>query len=149
MYLRHALSLLPDAGLVLDLGGGTGINRSILSESWSYECLDNAPRKLNAFHKKFPKDKAIKASATNIRAPDESYELGILSCVSHHLEASELECAKSEISRVLRKGGVPLFYDAIWNPKNIKGRLLWFLDRGSLPRSENELEVLLKKILYS
>ena len=39
-----------------------------------------------------------------------------------------------------------MFYDAIWNPKNIKGRLLWFLDRGSLPRSENDLGVLLKKL---
>ena len=96
MYLRHALSLLPDAGLVLDVGGGTGKNRSILSEFWCYECLDNDPRKLNAFHKKFPKDKAIKAS--NVRAPDESYDLDILSCVSHHHEASELDCALNEIS---------------------------------------------------
>ena len=29
MYLKHALSLLPDAALVLDVGGVTVINRSI------------------------------------------------------------------------------------------------------------------------
>ena len=143
--LEKEFASLSNSGSVLDVGGGTGIIRPFVPKAWNYTCLDSDSRKLEGFHRKFPKDKAIKASATDIPAPDESYDLCILSCVSHHLETSELKSALNEISRVLRKGGLLLFYDAIWNPKNIKGRLLWFLDRGSFPRPENELESLLKK----
>jgi ubiquinone/menaquinone biosynthesis C-methylase UbiE len=146
--LEKELASLFISGSVLDVGGGTGIIRPFVPNAWNYTCLDSDSRKLEGFHRKFPKDKTIKASATNIPAPDENYDLCILSCVSHHLEASELECALNEISRVLRKGGLLLFYDAIWNPKNIKGRLLWYLDRGSFPRPENELEELLGKKFF-
>jgi len=143
--LRQELSSLPKTGSALDVGGGTGLIRPLLPNTWKYTCLDCDPQKLKGFKEKYPTDKIINASATDIPAPDESYDLCILSCVSHHLETSELKCALNEISRVLRKGGLLMFYDAIWNPKNIKGKLLWFLDRGSFPRPENELEGLLKK----
>ena len=143
--LRQELSCLPETGSALDVGGGTGIIRPFVPNAWDYTCLDSDSRKLEGFHRKFPKDKAIKASATDIPAPDESYDLCILSCVSHHLETSELKSALNEISRVLRKGGQLLFKDAIWNPRNIEGRLLWFFDRGSFPRPKSELEGLLKK----
>ena len=143
--LRQELSCLPETGSVLDVGGGTGIIRPFVPNAWNYTCLDSDSRKLEGFHRKFSKDKAIKASATDIPAPDESYDLCILSCVSHHLETSELKSALNEISRVLRKGGQLLFKDAIWNPRNIEGRLLWFFDRGGFPRPKSELEGLLKK----
>jgi len=143
--LRQELSSLPKTGSALDVGGGTGLIRPLLPNTWKYTCLDCDPQKLKGFKEKYPTDKILNASATDIPAPDESYDLCILSCVSHHLETSELKCALNEISRVLRKGGLLMFYDAIWNPKNIKGKLLWFLDRGSFPRPENELEGLLKK----
>lgn len=143
--LKKEFASLSNSGRVLDVGGGTGIIRPLIPNAWNYTCLDNDFRKLEGFHKKFPKDKAIKASATNIPAPDGSYDLCILSCVSHHLETSELKIALNEISRVLRKGGLLLFKDAIWNPNNIKGRLLWVFDRGSFPRSKSRLEDLLKK----
>jgi ubiquinone/menaquinone biosynthesis C-methylase UbiE len=143
--LKKELSILPKTGSALDVGGGTGLIRPLLPNTWKYTCLDCDPQKLKGFKEKYPTDKIINASATDIPAPDESYDLCILSCVSHHLETSELKCALNEISRVLRKGGLLMFYDAIWNPKNIKGKLLWFLDRGSFPRPENELEGLLKK----
>lgn len=139
------MSSLSAIGSVLDVGGGTGLLRPLLPSSWNYTCLDSDSRKLEGFHRKFPNDKAIKASATDIPAYDETYDLCILSAVSHHLETSELKCVLNEISRVLRNGGKLLFYDAIWNPRNIEGRLLWLLDRGSFPRPKSELEDLLKK----
>ena len=143
--LEKEFASLSNSGSVLDVGGGTGIIRPFVPNAWNYTCLDSDSRKIEGFHRKFPKDKAIKASATDIPAPDESYDLCILSCVSHHLETSELKSALNEISRVLRKGGQLLFKDAIWNPRNIEGRLLWFFDRGSFPRPKSELEGLLKK----
>jgi len=139
------MSSLSAIGSVLDVGGGTGLLRPLLPSSWNYTCLDCDTQKLKGFQRKFPKDKTIKASAIDIPAAEETYDLCILSAVSHHLETSELECVLNEISRVLRNGGQLLFYDAIWNPRNIEGRLLWFLDRGSFPRTENALEGLLKK----
>ena len=93
--LEKEFASLSNSGNVLDVGGGTGIIRPFVPNAWNYTCLDSDSRKLEGFHRKFPKDKAIKASATDIPAPDESYDLCILSCVSHHLETSELKkCLK-------------------------------------------------------
>jgi ubiquinone/menaquinone biosynthesis C-methylase UbiE len=121
------------------VGGGTGLMRTLLPPAWEYTCLDNDPQKLSGFQKKFPSEKTIKASATKIPKPNNTYDLCILSAVSHHLQSSELDCALKEISRVLRPNGQLLFLDALLNPDNVAGKILWALDRGSFPRAFNDL----------
>jgi len=137
--LRQELSSLPKTGSALDVGGGTGLMRSLLPANWEYTCLDSDPRKLSGFQKKFPSEKPIQASATKIPKPNNTYDLCILSAVSHHLPSSELDCALKEISRVLRPNGQLLFLDALSNPDNVAGKILWALDRGSFPRALNDL----------
>ncbi|NDA64115.1 MAG: class I SAM-dependent methyltransferase [Chitinophagia bacterium] len=68
---------------------------------------------MSGFRKKFPSEKTIQASATKIPKPNNTYDLCILSAVSHHLQNSELDCALKEISRVLRPDGKFLFLDAL------------------------------------
>jgi len=138
--LKQELLFLPKTGSALDVGGGTGLMRSLLPETWEYTCLDNDPKKLNGFQKKFPKEKTIRASATKIPRPNNTYDLCILSAVSHHLQSSELDCALKEISRVLRPNGQLLFLDALLNADNIAGKILWALDRGSFPRALSDLK---------
>lgn len=138
--LKKEFSILPNTGSALDVGGGTGLMRSLLPETWEYTCLDNDPKKLNSFQKKFPKDDLIKASATKIPKPSSIYDLCILSAVSHHLQGSELDCALKEISRVLRPTGQLLFLDALLNPDNLAGKILWSLDRGNFPRALSDLK---------
>ncbi len=137
--LKKELSILPKTGSALDVGGGTGLIRPLLPNTWKYTCLDNDPQKLSGFQKKFPSEKTIQASATKIPKPNNTYDLCILSAVSHHLQSSELDCALKEISRVLRPNGQLLFLDALLNPENVAGKILWALDRGSFPRAFNDL----------
>jgi len=82
----------------------------------------------------------LQASATKIPKPNNTYDLCILSAVSHHLQSSELDCALKEISRVLRPNGQLLFLDALLNADNVAGKILWALDRGSFPRSLSDLK---------
>lgn len=138
--LRQELSFLPKTGSALDVGGGTGLMRSILPTNWEYTCLDNDPPKISGFQKKFPSEKTIQASATKIPMPNNTYDLCILSAVSHHLQSSELNCALKEISRVLRPTGQLLFLDALYNPDNLAGKILWSLDRGNFPRALSDLK---------
>jgi len=138
--LKKELSILPKTGSALDVGGGTGLMRPLLPASWEYTCLDNDPQKLNGFQKKFPKDKVMQASATKIPKPNNTYDLCILSAVSHHLQNPELNSALKEISRVLRPGGQLLFLDALLNADNVAGKILWALDRGSFPRALSDLK---------
>ena len=114
--------------------------RSLLPKTWEYTCLDNDPKKINSFREKIPKDDLIKASATMIPKPNSIYDPCILSAVSHHLQSSELDCALKEISRVLRLTGQLLVLDALLNPDNLAGRILWSLDRGNFPRALSDLK---------
>jgi hypothetical protein len=48
------------------VGGGTGLIRPLLPNTWKYTCLDCDPQKLKGFKEKYPTDKIINASATDI-----------------------------------------------------------------------------------
>lgn len=132
-------SSLPPAGRALDVGGGTGLSRPLFPKQWSYCCLDPDPQKLEGFRAKFPRDEAIEASGCEIPLPDGGFDLCLMNAVSHHLTDEELHASLSEISRVLRPQGILALLDAIWNPANLRGRLLWSVDRGSFPKTEETL----------
>lgn len=130
---------LPPTGRALDVGGGTGLSRPLLPEQWNYCCLDPDPQKLEGFRAKFPQDESVEASGCKIPLRDSSFDLVLMTAVSHHLTDEELEKSLSEISRVLRPQGMFLLLDAVWNPSNLRGRLLWSVDRGSFPKTEEAL----------
>jgi SAM-dependent methyltransferase len=94
---------------------------------------------LEGFRAKFPQDESVEASGCAIPLPDGSFDLCLMKAVSHHLTDAELQASLSEIKRVLRPQGVLAFLDAIWNPANLRGKVLWFVDRGSLPKIEETL----------
>lgn len=109
--------------------------RPLLRTEWRYSCLDPDPQKLRGFRKKYPGDHAIEASACSVPRPDGCFDLCMMVAVSHHLTAEEFTEAVAETHRVLRPGGVLLFVDAVWQPENWRGRLLWAVDRGSYPKT--------------
>jgi SAM-dependent methyltransferase len=137
---REEFSSLPEKGCVLDVGGGTGLSRPLLPMGWKYFCLDPDPQKLEGFRAKFPGDEAVQASACEIPLDDESFDLCIMVAVSHHLTDEEFNLALSEIKRLLRPGGKFMLMDAVWNPLNLRSRVLWSLDRGSYPKTRKSLE---------
>ena len=137
---REEFAVLQATGCVLDVGGGTGLSRPLLPMGWKFFCLDLDPQKLEGFHAKFPEDEAVQASACEIPLPDESFDLCIMVAVSHHLTHEEFRLALSEIKRLLRPGGKFMLMDAVWNPLNLRSRVLWSLDRGSYPKTRKSLE---------
>ncbi|MCU1336543.1 MAG: SAM-dependent methyltransferase [Bryobacterales bacterium] len=130
---------------VLDLGGGTGRIRNLLSSDCNYYCLDNEAPKLLHFRRRNKNALAILGDATATPVADASMDLAICVAVSHHLNDLELQRMVLEITRILRPGGRLLFYDALWKPKWWPGRLLWSLDRGSNPRTKEALLSIIAK----
>ena len=125
--------------IVLDIGGGTGNVRGLLAADCRYICLDLEMPKLIGFRSKLPDGFAVLGNATSIPIIDRSVDMVICKSVTHHLTDSMLDQALDESRRVLRSDGHLIFFDAILNPRRTAGRLLWRLDRGSHPRSEDDL----------
>jgi ubiquinone/menaquinone biosynthesis C-methylase UbiE len=124
---------------VLDLGGGTGRLQSVLPPDCKYYCLDNEVPKLLRFRSRTKNALAILGDATTTPVAGKSMDVVICMAVSHHLNDSELERMFSEITRILRPEGRLMFYDPLWEPTWLPGKLLWSLDRGSNPRSKETL----------
>lgn len=123
------------SGVVVDLGGGTGMFRSLWPSPRCYVCLDLDPAKLRRFRRKFPADATVLADAT--RAPFAPGSVDVVVCVfiAHHLADDGLSRLLDEGARVLRPGGRLVFLDPVWDPDRPLARLLWRYDRGSYPRT--------------
>jgi ubiquinone/menaquinone biosynthesis C-methylase UbiE len=125
--------------VVVDIGGGTGTVREILTSGCKYICVDLEMPKLIGFRRKASGGLAVMANVTAIPIKDSCVDLIICKSVTHHLTDVQLDRAFEESRRILRKGGYILVFDAVWNPSRIAGRLLWALDRGSYPRASEGL----------
>jgi ubiquinone/menaquinone biosynthesis C-methylase UbiE len=125
--------------VVLDIGGGTGTVRNLFSANCLYICLDLEMPKLLGFRSAVPSGLAVLGDATSMPVSDGCADMVICKSVTHHLTDLMLEQAFDESRRVLRAGGHLILFDAILNHQRLAGRVLWRLDRGSYPRSEDEL----------
>lgn len=132
-------SLVREGCKVIDVGGGTGMNLTYFNVACDYTCLDNDPQKLEGFKAKHPNLKAILGDATALPFENASFDVGLMSAVSHHLTDDVLRQAFAEISRVLKPSGVFIFMDALWEPRVFRSRALWRVDRGACPRAYSDL----------
>jgi len=138
--LRNEFAGLPVGTTLLDVGGGTGRLRPLVPTTWKYTCVDLDPQKLQGFRKKFPHDRAIEASATNLPFPNQSFDAALLCAVSHHLTDEEFAKTLGEIFRILKPEGRLLFLDALRTPGRLRSRFLWSVDRGGHPRTLGEMQ---------
>ena len=122
---------------LVDLGGGTGFARSSLPEGVRYICLDTDPRKLAGLRRRWRGARAILADAGSTGLRDRSLSVACCVNVSHHLGDEELTGMLKEAARICTKRFV--FLDAVRVPGRLASSLLWRLDRGRHPRSEEEL----------
>jgi SAM-dependent methyltransferase len=132
-----------DAALVLDLGGGTGINRDLWPPTSAFICLDTDPVKLHGFLRKHPHDIPLLGDATCVPLKADSVDVVLCAAVSHHLPDDALPSLFVEGVRSLKPGGRFIFLDAVWIPSRPMGRLLWKYDRGSYPRTKETLKALI------
>jgi ubiquinone/menaquinone biosynthesis C-methylase UbiE len=134
------LNHLNPHGLLLDIGGGTGINRFLWHDRGQYICLDLDPQKLRGYRTKFPTAPAILADATLLPLADHCADFVLCKFLTHHLTDSQLDALLTNINRVLKPTGRVMIIDPIWNPSLRAGQILWRYDRGSFPRPADQLQ---------
>ena len=136
-----SLDLVP--AVALDVGGGTGLNRILLPDSWTYICLDHDLSKLRGMAGKYPKAMALLADAASLPLADGTIGLILCTAVAHHLPDDLFNDLLGGCSRVLKNSGYFVFLDAVWEPANRVSRMLWKFDRGSYPRTAETLRSLI------
>jgi len=142
-YVRSELAKDPPVPLALDIGGGTGIARTLLQPESTYVCLDEDMVKLRGYRKKYPGRAALLADGARLPVRSASIELIFCMSVFHHIPEFALEQVISEMRRVLTSTGKLILVDPIWAPRRRVGRLIWRYDRGAYPRRPEVLDTLL------
>jgi len=134
---------LSDAKLVLDIGGGTGAVAAMWPATTKYICLDIDPLKLEGFLARNSQGIALQADATRLPIADDSVDVVLCNSVTHHLTDDLLRRMIAEAARVLSSQGKLVLTDAIWNEDRRVGKLIWKYDRGSFPRSAENLRAVI------
>jgi ubiquinone/menaquinone biosynthesis C-methylase UbiE len=130
---------------VIEAGGGTGFQRPLWGAAYTYVCLDIDLVKLVGFRKKFPQGLAVLGDATQLPFPSESADATVCVFLIHHLGDDMLPELMAELQRVLKPGGLLLLAEPDKAMDRPLTRLLWRLDRGSHPRSLDEIQAILRK----
>lgn len=144
-HLRAAIEPLTGINRVLDLGGGTGLQRGLWRKECLYICLDNDQVKLQGFRAHNPSENAVLGDATQTPIRSGSMDIVLCACVSHHIEDESLSRFISEAMRVLKEDGHLVFVDALWRRSRGISRVLWKYDRGSHPRTATTLRQVLSR----
>ena len=132
--VRAHLESLRPANL-LDVGGGTGLYAAAVPSEARYVVVDTDLAKLERLKKRVPTAIAVLADATDLPVKDGSVDVALFIAVAHHLPDDLLERALRELARVARR---VVFLDPLASGR-LPARALWRLDRGSRPRSAEEL----------
>ena len=147
--LRQTVALRAET--VVDVGGGTGTGRRLWPAGCRYVCLDIEMPKLYGFRSKDPHGLAVLSDATHMSIAAGSADVVMCVGVTHHLTDTMIDLVFQESLRILRVGGKLILLDAVLDCHRWMGRILWRLDRGSYPRTEEDLRVKLEsrfKIIY-
>jgi ubiquinone/menaquinone biosynthesis C-methylase UbiE len=127
------------AETVVDVGGGTGASRNVWPANCRYVCLDMEMPKLKGFRSKVPGGFAVLSDASRMPIATGSVDVVLCMAVVHHLNDAMLDQVFEEAQRVLKVGGRLVLLDPVLNRERWLGRILWRLDRGSYPRTAEEL----------
>ena len=121
---------------VVDIGAGTGMVGGLLSPEARYVWLDNDRRKLRGFLAKGIEGAAVLGDAARLPFASDAADWTVMVEVSHHLPDRALQDCLEEAARVTRNRF--LFVDGLRGPR-LRSKLLWQLDLGRFPRSEDEV----------
>jgi ubiquinone/menaquinone biosynthesis C-methylase UbiE len=132
--LAEVIGRINPHGVMLDVGGGTGINSFLWLGRGRYICLDLDALKLRGYRDKHPLGAGIQADATRLPFADGSADVLLCKFLVHHLNDEAAARLMDEAHRVLRSDGHLIVIDPVWNPSRRVARLLWKYDRGAFPR---------------
>jgi ubiquinone/menaquinone biosynthesis C-methylase UbiE len=131
---------LNESSVVLDLGGGTGLNRHLISQTDHYLCLDLDFKKIVTSLQRNEKNSSILANACQIPLQDHSIDLILLTAVTHHIPDAAIPSLFSEMLRVLTPDGHFLLFDPIVDQRNPLGRFFLKYDLGAFPRTVADMD---------
>lgn len=140
----HIGSLGPNA-IVIDIGGGTGLSKTLLDLPENYFCLDMDIEKLVGFVSKHNSHKAVLADGAWLPIASGTVDLALCVNVAHHLTDDILTSLVRESLRVIKDTGHFVFVDPVWDPSRRIGKLIWRYDRGSNPRTSETLNTFLAR----
>jgi ubiquinone/menaquinone biosynthesis C-methylase UbiE len=138
--LRFHLNRCGHGARVLDVGGGTGAIGKMLPADCIYYCLDIERPKLLRYIDKSSEPRPILADAGRMPVKTASVDVVVCSAVIHHLSSETLRVVFDEITRVIKPGGKVILFDPVADARRWLSRLLWYLDRGSYPRTPSVLK---------
>jgi SAM-dependent methyltransferase len=126
---------------VLDVGCGTGISAPLFATT-AYIGLDLDAGPLREFRRIYPALPALRADSAALPIATAAADLVLFRAVLHHLDDAVLREAVAEAARVLRPEGRLVILEPVPSAR-LRARLLWRLDRGSHPRSAQDLRAVL------
>lgn len=142
--LRELLDVDPAPRVVLDVGGGTGISEPLAPRESLYICFDLDATRLAHFVATHPGREAICGDAAHLPIATGAVDLMLCRGVFHHLDTGSLKKLLNEAHRVLSARGSMVWLEPVWSPRWLPGRVLWQVDQGSHPRTEDELRTLIE-----
>jgi ubiquinone/menaquinone biosynthesis C-methylase UbiE len=124
--------------VVIDVGAGTGNYARLMPPSVTYLWLDNDTQKLQGFKtKSINNSSAILGDATRLCLKNKSVDYALCIALAHHLTDTQLRYLFSELARVVKLKLI--FLDAVEHRGSKLSALLWKYDRGSHPRSKQDI----------
>jgi hypothetical protein len=124
------------AATLLDIGAGTGMVGGLIPSETRYVWFDNDRLKLRGLLSKGIDCLAVLGDAARLPFDTDAADWTVMVEVSHHLQDGTLRASLEEAARVTRQRFV--FVDAL-RGSTLRSKLLWQLDLGRFPRSEDEL----------
>ena len=134
----HTFADTPE-GTVVDIGGGTARSRAMWPAEWTYYSIDPDARVLEVEATDKPIERLV-GDAAALPLPDNSADVVLMQCVSHHLDDSIWPISLREAKRVLKPEGSLIFVDGLWTNHRWISRAFWKLDAGHYPRTSEQLE---------
>jgi len=134
----HVKRRLEDVGgaTLLDIGAGTGMVGGLIPPETRYVWFDNDRLKLRGLLLKGIDCCAVLGDAARLPFRTGAADWSVMVEVSHHLHDDALQACLEEAARVTRERFI--FVDALRGSR-LRSKLLWQLDLGRFPRSEDEL----------
>lgn len=139
--MRELIGPIEPGTRILDAGGGTGIIARVFESGRDYCCMDLDLARVRVASARGAS--AIQGDVTRMPIATASIDIVVLRAISHHLTDDGFADLVAESRRVLKPDGRLLFLDAVWAQSWLPGRLMWRIDQGSHPRTEEHVRAVL------
>ena len=122
---------------VLDVGAGTGGYVSVVPDPAEYVAVDLDEAQLARLAEKWPHVTTQVGDATKLAYEPGSFDNALCTFLVHHLDDEGLAAFTAALRTAVRDRLV--LVDPLRAERRLRSRLLWSIDRGSHPRSADEL----------